>query len=163
MKMRLALTFLAVSIASAVEAPGWLKELGQSSLPAYPPKVSAAVLLNEETITLEATGRRLRTTRYAVRILNREGASHASQGDYYFTDTGKVRDMKGWLIMPSGKVKEYGKAEIVESGVASGLYDQAKYRAVDAGKDADPGATFGFESTIEEKVVFRQSLIRSRK
>ncbi len=148
---------LAASVLSAAEnAPGWLKELGQSSLPKYAAKVSAVVLVNEESTTVEASGRRLRTTRYAVKILNKEGARHASQGDVYYTDTGKVRDMKGWLIMPSGKVKEYGKAEATEMGAGSGLYEQAKVRMINAASDADPGAIFGFESTIEEKSVFTQ-------
>ncbi len=156
MRMRLALALFSTLSCLAVEAPGWLKELGQSSLPAYAAKVSAVVLINEESTTVEASGRRLRTTRYAVKILNKEGARHASQGDIYYTDTGKVRDIKGWLIMPSGKVKEYGKTEIVERGAGSGLYEQAKVRLIDASRDSDPGAVFGFESTIEEKSVFNQ-------
>lgn len=143
-------------VLAAADAPGWLKEAGTSALPAYEAKVPAAVLVNEESVTLDATGRQLRSTRYAVKVLTRDGARHASQAVVYFTDTGKVKELKAWLIFPSGKVKEYGRADIAEGNVSSGIYDEAKYRSVDGRADADPGAVFGFEATVEEKTIFTQ-------
>ena len=140
----------------AADAPGWFKEVATSQLPAYEAKVPAAVLLNEESVTLDGTGKQLRSMRYALKVLTKDGAKDASNAVYYHTDTGKVKDMKAWLIYPSGKVKEYGKNDMVEANAGDGLFDEAKFRIVSARGEADPGAVFGFESTVEEKSVFTQ-------
>ena len=150
------MTLLLTLVLAAADAPGWLKEAGTSVLPQYEAKVPAAVLVNEESVTLDGTGRQLRSTRYAVKVLTRDGASRAGNAVLYHTDTGKVRDLKAWLIFPSGKVKEYGRADAVEANAGDGLFEEVKYRAVSARDEADAGAVFGFEATVEEKSVFTQ-------
>jgi len=138
------------------EAPGWLKEAASSTLPAYEAKVPAAVWLKEETVTIQDAGSKTRTLRYAVKVLNREGVKSAERGISYFSGAGKVRDVRAWLIPPSGKVKEYGKNDVVDASVADGLYDDSRLALISARRDAEPGAIFGFEATLDEKTVFSQ-------
>lgn len=147
--------FLATALAAA-DAPSWLKEFATIELPKYPEKVPAAVLVNEETVTLDGSGKQTRTRRFAVKVLNRDGAREAAQAEYYNTDNGKVRDIKAWLIMPSGKVKEYGNKDAAEIADGGGLRTEMKVRFISAKDEADPGSVFGFESTVEEKTVFTQ-------
>lgn len=153
----LSFVFLFASMsASAANAPDWLREISAQALPTYPAKTPAAVLFHEESVVLEPSGKQIRTTRYAVKILNRDGASEAAFYDYYYSDTGKSKDMKAWLISASGKTKEYGKAEINDVAVASGLYDEFRARSINAASGADPGSVFGVESTIEQSSIFSQ-------
>ena len=147
----------AAVLPAADEAPGWLSELAAKTLPAYGPKVSAVVLLSEERAVLEDTGRVVSTTRFAVRILHREGSGAATARKPYDTESGKVRDFQAWMIQPSGKVKKYGKQEILDAAlVDNDIYNEYRVRMVLAQRDADAGAVFGFEATSERRSVFTQ-------
>jgi Domain of Unknown Function with PDB structure (DUF3857)/Transglutaminase-like superfamily len=138
------------------EAPGWLKEAATAELPKYEAKVPAAVLLNEEVVTVQDGGAKTHSIRYAVKVLNREGASAARRGIDYFSGAGKVRDAKAWLIPPSGKVREYGKNDVLDVNFVNGVYDESRTTLISARSDADPGSVFGFEATLDEKTVFSQ-------
>lgn len=151
-----ALLLVLPALQAGDDVPSWLRETAASELPAYPGKVPAAELLHEESVTVDGTGRKVRTTRRVVKILNREGASKAVGAEEYFTDGGKVTSMKAWLLMPSGRTKTYGKAETLDLAIGSGLYEEARIRAISASSDADPGSVFGFESVVEEKSIFTQ-------
>lgn len=153
----LALVFAVSGICLAADqAPNWLREVSTETIPNYPAKTPAVVLVQEESVTLEPNGKQIQTTRFAVKVLNREGAREARFSDYYNSDTGKPRDIKGWLISASGKTKEYGKGETTEVGGINGLYDQGRVRSLSVAREADPGAIFGAESTIERTTVFSQ-------
>src|SRR5436190_3315892 len=115
---RFALALLALAAARAADdTPGWLKELTGASLPPYSANVNSVVLLNEERTTA-AESRRLTT-----------GYPHGDEGaprqggdilffDHYDSRSGKVRDFRAWMVAPSGKVKKYGKDEIVDIACA---------------------------------------------
>lgn len=157
-RLLVSLFWIGAGIAGAAdEAPAWLKELAGKTLPAYPPKVNAVVLLHEERVVLEDTGRVVNTTRFAVRILHRDGAGEASAFKSYDTDSGKIRDFQAWMIQPSGKVKKYGKEEILDTAlVDNDIFNEVRARRVFAQRDADAGAVFGFEATSERRTVFTQ-------
>lgn len=90
-----------------------------------PAKVTTVALLNEEHTTVSESGKLTTTTRSAVRMLTRQGAS-AIFSEQYDTASGKVRDFKAWTISPSGKVKKYGKDEILDVGCAENdVYNHA--------------------------------------
>lgn len=155
MKYSLLILTLSFSL-NAADAPGWFKEATTASLPEYPAKTPAAVLLQEETVTIEPTGKQTRTTRYVIKILNRDGIREARFADLYFSDTGKPKDFKAWLISPSGTTKEYSKSDVQDQSFAGGLYDEYRGRVIDARQAADPGSFLGVESTIEQNHVFGQ-------
>ena len=63
--------FLLMPAFAADEAPQWLREVATAKTPENRGKASAAVLFNEERVTVDATGRIETAHRYAVRILTR--------------------------------------------------------------------------------------------
>jgi len=137
--------------AGAEEAPGWMKELAAVSLPQYGPKVNIVVLLNDEHTTIGNTGKLTTTTRNAIKILNRKGGE-VMFFERYDTRGDKVRDFKAWTLSAAGKVKKYGKDEILDLACASNdVYNECRRRAVSNKADVEVGAIFGYEATVERQ------------
>jgi hypothetical protein len=152
-----ALVWLALPAAAYTDAPGWMRDAATSKTPPYGEKVAGAVLLDERVVKVEEDGRIITNTRYVVRILTREGRGHAAASQVYLPGTGKVREMRAWLIHPSGEVKQYEKDYVVDAAVG-GLseYNDVRHKLINAASDADAGATFGYESITEDRSVFTQ-------
>lgn len=158
MKRRAAiLIFSLVLPAVADEAPSWLRELATAKLPDYGKKVPAAVLLNEERVAVDESGRITTTTRAAIRILTREGRDQALARESYQTDGGKVKNLEAWMISPTGEVKKLGKSDTADVAVVDDdIYNETRVRVIMGRDRADPGATFGFEGQTEQRSVFTQ-------
>lgn len=141
------------------EAPPWLQQAAAQKAPAYDKTVPAVVLLDESVMTIGDDGRITTTSTYAVRILQREGRDEAIARESYMTDTGKVREMKAWLIRPNGEVKRYGKEQTMDVASANNdVYDESRYKVINASSDADAGAVFGYQTVTESRSFFSQSL-----
>ncbi len=153
-----ALSLVIVSSARADGPPAWLSQAAAVPTPAFEIKdVPAVVLRNEETVTVTPDGLLVRTSRYAVRILRREGRDEAVARIVYTTDSEKVRDITAWLLPASGIAKVYGKKETVDMALArNDLYNEARVKLIDASDDAAAGDIFGYETTSEERNVFSQ-------
>lgn len=151
------LTLLFAGVLSAAEdVPPWLKDLARVQLPQYDAKITTVVLLNEEHTTAADNGKLSTTTRKAIKIIARQDAD-VRFADTYFTDGGKVRDFRAWMIAPSGKVKKYGKDEIFDIAcVNNDVYNECRRRVVSGKADAEPGAIFGYESTVESLLFSNQ-------
>ncbi|HJZ98911.1 MAG TPA: DUF3857 domain-containing protein [Candidatus Solibacter sp.] len=144
----LGLIFAAAACA-ADDTPGWLKELTSVTLPAYPAKVNSVVMFNEQHTTAAESGKLTTVTRTAIKVITQQGGNIRFFDDYE-TRSGKVRDFRAWMIAPSGKVKKYGKDEIVDVAcVDNDVYNECRRRVVSGKRDAELGAIFGYESTIE--------------
>jgi len=153
--------FSAVLFASSVFAddpPQWLLEAARQGVPTYSVKdVPAVVLRNEENVTVSSDGTVVRTTRFAVRILIREGRDEAVARNVYQTDSEKIRDLNAWLIRRSGQPKNYGKKDTIDMALVSNdLYNEARVKLIDASEEANEGDVFGFETVSEEKKIFSQ-------
>src|SRR5215471_10004190 len=152
MRSRRALGLLLFALAAARAAddtPAWLKELSNASLPSYPAKANSVVLLNEEHTTAAENGRLTTVTRTAMKVLTRQGTD-IRFFDQYDTRSGKVRDFRAWMISPLGKVKKYGKDEILDVAcVDNDVYNECRRRVVSGKRDAETGAVFGYESVVE--------------
>ena len=141
---------------AADDTPAWLKDSTAIQLPQYDAKVNTVVLLNEEHTTALESGRFSTTTRTAMKILARQGVDVVFS-DEYDTRGGKVRDFRAWMISPSGKVKKYGKDEILDVACAPNyVYDECRRRVVSGKRDAEAGAVFGYESIIEHQEFSNQ-------
>ncbi|MDT5120802.1 MAG: hypothetical protein QOC96_284 [Acidobacteriota bacterium] len=141
------------------EAPAWLQQAAAQQAPAYDKDVPAVVLLDESAMTIGEDGRITTTKTYAVRILTREGRDEAVAHEFYMTDTGKVKEMKAWLIRAGGEVKRYGKDQTLDVADASNdVYDESRFKVIDASKDADAGMVFGYQTVTESHSFFSQSL-----
>lgn len=141
--------------AASDEAPGWLKELTSVTVPPQGAKVQAYVLWDEQSITVDPTGRKVVVRRQAVRILNGEGRRYGQAVEYFLAGSSRVRDLRAWVLSASGQTKAYGKDQVVERGVVTDdLYSDSRIRQIIG--QVDPGSTFGFESTVEDSSVFLQ-------
>jgi hypothetical protein len=148
--------------AFADDPPAWLVEASKQTVPTYDIKnVPAVVLRSEENLTVSSDGTVLRTTRYAVRVLVREGREEAVARVVYQTDSEKVRDLNAWLIPRSGAVRDFGKKETIDAVLADNdLYNEARVRVIDASEIADTGDVFGYETVTEERTIFSQFQFR---
>ncbi len=101
----LALTMTAgAAFAKDDDAPAWLRQAAAKRATAYDKEVPAVVLHDEDQVTVTNDGRVTTTTRFAVRVLTRNGREAARAAEPYVTDGSKIRDMRAWLIRVSGQV-----------------------------------------------------------
>jgi transglutaminase-like putative cysteine protease len=150
------ISFLAIA-AVADDAPAWLRQAASSAIPTYDKNVPAVVLLDESRVTINDEGKVKTVNLYAVRILTKEGRSAARARELYQTDTGKMRELKAWLIRPAGRVIEYGKKDYVDIAAADNdVYNEYRVRTISAKDEAEVGDVFGYESSSEETTVFTQ-------
>ena len=153
------LLFAAPVLAAGEDAPAWLRQAAALPIGSYDKKVSAVVLVDESILTVGDDGRVTTVSTFAVHILNREGRQYAVALNGYATDTGKVNDLRAWLIRPSGQVKTYGKDSVVDEAEAlNDVYDESRIKRISAVDDAEPGTVFGYETRSESRPYFNQML-----
>jgi hypothetical protein len=151
-------TFAATTAAAAGdEIPAWLTQAAAAVAPSYEKGVPGVVLHNEQQVVISSDGKVTTTTTYAIRILTREGRAYATAAEPYAMDTGKVREMKAWLISRQGQIKKYGKDETVDIATANDVYDETHVKLIFARDDADVGSVFGYQSVSEERSLFPQT------
>jgi hypothetical protein len=160
-KLLISIFFLFVTATGARafgdEAPSWLQQLAKAPVPAYEKDVPAVVLLNEQRSTVSDDGRITTVTTYAVRILLREGRSFAQAVEFYQSDAGRIKELKAWVISPTGTVKKYGKDETIDRiEDLDDIYNESRLKLINAADDVDAGAVFGYQSTTEERSIFSQ-------
>jgi hypothetical protein len=149
-----------VALASpAEEAPQWLQQAAAIKVPTYDKEVLAVVLRSEQNIVLNADGKLVTNTIYAVRVLAREGRVYADASEVYLTQSGKVNEMRAWLVRSNGVVKKYGKDETADRILdPRDIYNEYRVKEIDATNDAEAGAVFGYEATSEDRPLFNQDL-----
>ena len=149
--MRRTLVFL-LAVASALlakeSAPAWVHDAAAIAPKAeYPAKVGSVVLLHEEHLTVAPDGKWSATERGAIKILQ-PGRHNISAWRAYNTKTGRIRDFRGWLILPSGKEIDYQKNSILDEALSTEYtYDEARAKRLDCDPDAPPGSVFAYEVT----------------
>lgn len=148
-----------VLAAPADEAPPWLQQAAALKVPAYDKDVPAVVLRDDQDVIVSDDGRVTTTTTFAARILTRDGRGVAAAVELYLTKSGKVNEMRAWLIRPNGFVKKYGKDETADRiSDPNDIYDEYRVKIIDATDDADIGAVFGYQSKSEERPLFNQDV-----
>jgi len=139
------------------EAPVWVQQAATLKLPSYEKDVPAVVLVNERIATIDSDGRITEVVNYAVRVLQREGREYAMGHVVYVPDSGKVKELRAWLIRPGSETKRYGKDETVDlAGALNDVYNEYRLRTISATDDADVGSVFAYTYTREERSVFSQ-------
>lgn len=139
------------------EAPVWVQQAATLKVPAYEKDVPAVVLLNERITTIDSDGRITEVFNYAVRVLQREGREYATGHVVYVPDSGKVKELRAWLVRPGSETKRYGKDETVDiAGALNDVYNEYRLRTISATSDADVGSVFAYTYTREERSVFSQ-------
>jgi hypothetical protein len=116
-------------------------------------KVASVVLFHEEHLTVSPDGKWSTTERGAIKIL--QPRHNISAWRAYNTKTGRIRDFRGWLLLPSGKEVEYQKDSILDVALSTSYtYDEGRAKKLDCDPDAPPGSVFAYEVTQEEETVF---------
>jgi hypothetical protein len=152
-----ALTMLSGLAVAADDAPPWLRQASALGLPPYDKEVKAVVLHDESRMTVDEGGRVTEVTQYAVKILSREGRGEAVARTLYNTASEKVKDMRAWLIRPSGQVVKYGKDQTLDAILEDNdVYNEVRKRTISGVDDVEPGAVFGFEVVSERQTIFSQ-------
>jgi len=152
------LTVLLVTPALAVEeAPSWLQQAAAINVPTYDKEVPAVVLQRNQAVSVGQDGQVTTTTTYAVKILAREGRGYARAFEAYLADTGKVRELRAWLIRPNGTVKKYDKDYVIDRlNDPNDLYDEVRIKLIDGSDDVEAGAVFGYQAISEDRPLFTQ-------
>jgi hypothetical protein len=137
------------------DAPAWLTQAAAATAPPYAKDVPAVVLHDEGQVSVGDDGKIVSVLTFAVRIMTRPGKAYAQAVAGYATDTGKVREMRAWLIRPGAKTKHYGKDETLDlAGDLNDVYNQYRTKQIDATGDADAGMVFGYQIITEERALF---------
>ena len=137
------------------DVPAWLLDAARQPTPESAKNAPAVVLSHIAEVVVEDGGKIVTTERYALRILKREGTKDAVVVKSYPSDTGKVRDLRAWVINGEDG-RKLGKERMADLGAGDGLYDQVRARSIDGSHDCKDGSIFGYESVMEEKSVFTQ-------
>ncbi len=157
---RFALLWLIAFIAPVFagdDAPAWLRQAASATPPAYQKDVPGVVLLDDNRLAVDEDGKVTKTIFYAVKILTREGRGLAKASEVYETDKGKIKELRAWLIYPSGSVKKFGKDETADLAyVDNDVYNEARVRLISGSNEAEPGAVFGYEAVVEARDFFNQ-------
>ena len=139
----------------ADEAPEWARQAAATTVPAYPAKVTSVFLFQEETVAVDADGKRVMRERGAIKILEASGEKIDAFRTYN-TKTGRIRDFQGWLFPPTGKPIPYAKNRVADVALSQEyVYDEARAKVLECGSAA-PGSVFAWEVTEEERSVFTQ-------
>ena len=156
----LVLLLLGVGRAAGDEVPAWLQQAANAKTPAYPVKdVPAVVLYNEQIVNVSDDGKITVTVNYAVRVLRREGRHAAVAVESYLTDSGKIKEMRGWLLRANGQVKKYGKDETADIALADNdIYNEGRKKIILAGSDINDGEVFGYQAVREERSIFSHDI-----
>jgi transglutaminase-like putative cysteine protease len=140
------------------DAPGWVQQAASIKVPAYEKDVPAVVLVDESVVNIDSDGRISEVYNYAIRILQREGREYAKGGVGYVPDVEKVKDLKAWLVRPSGQTKRYGNDDTVDlAGDLNDVYNEFRVKSISAISDADVGTVFAYSYSREERSVFSQA------
>ena len=139
------------------ETPSWVQTAAAIKVPAYDKDVPAVVLVDERITTVDSEGRINEVYNFAVRVLQREGREYAIGRVGYIPDSGKVKEMRAWLLRPGSQPKRYGKDETVDiAGDMNDVYNEYRVRSIVATSDADVGSVFAYSYTREDRSVFSQ-------
>ena len=137
--------------------PVWLQQAATIKVPTYDKAVSAVVLVDDLTRTVEADGKATKVQNFAVRVLQKEGRDYAEGAVGYIPDTDKVKDFRAWLIRPSGETKRYSKDDILDvAGALNDVYNELRLKRIGGTSDAEVGSIFAYTYTLEERSVFSQ-------
>jgi hypothetical protein len=153
------LTAVLLPKAACADAPAWMHNLVNASVPAHDEKADAVILYSEEIVNVQSADKVKRTVRTVYKILRPNGRDHGMVL-VSFNQHSKVTNMHGWCIPAQGKdyeVKEKDAMEISLPKIAgSELISDVKDKMFQI-PAADPGNIVGFEYETEESPLVLQS------
>jgi hypothetical protein len=143
----------AVGAAKTAHVPDWMKAAAATPMPPLRPHDSAAVLLDQTEITVDARGRATVHSREVIKILTAAGRSYADYPQSYDTG-GKLHYLHSWTIGADGHEYQEDDGDMADASAVpdSDVFASGRIRMARA-LAAEPGATVAFESEVEEAPV----------
>jgi len=142
---------------SSKELPSWVEEVATRKLPSYSGKVPAAVLLEDQRVTLDQAGMITIVERHAIKVLNEQGRRDAFVRVHYWKNRRDVKDLHAWMIAPSGFEKTFDKNNVIDIAAYNEfeLYADGRARVIQA-DNPEIGSVFAYEYTVQEKAMTAQ-------
>ena len=145
MTLVLAMAAISPAVWAKDSVPDWVKTAAAQSLPSYPAKTPAVVLLDETTYTVATDGRAVERVRRVVKILRPQGRREGTIHVWFDGDT-KILSMNVWSIGPDGheyqmKNNEFTDMTPDQAGIA---FADDRFRVAKA-PGADPGGVIAYE------------------
>jgi hypothetical protein len=137
----------------AKDVPSWITESARTPSPSGLSRlVDAVVLLHEETLIVDASGRRSMRERSALRIVNPKRAPEAIRA--YNTRSGRLKESSAWIVRPTGQPVEVPKSRVFETAAGGDLYEEYKLRVIPCEANLPEGSVFAYEFLEDEDTSF---------
>lgn len=130
----------------------WIQEAASAAPPVGAP---AHVLLREESVSVDPTGRQTITTRGVLRILTPAGARYARAGVAYDSVEGRLVEFRAWVQSPAHDPQEIDQAEFTDRPLAPAeFHSPLRQRQIEVA--LPPGSLFAYQSTVVVPAAFPQ-------
>jgi transglutaminase-like putative cysteine protease len=149
----LALVLFSLAGTSTAAPPEWVRQAATISAGGS----AATVVLDDVRVTYDANGRVRTTRRFAVRINDRAARDMAVLRELYLTESGKVREMRAWIVRTAGETRDLGNRDVLDIALVNNdVYNEVRARVIDASDDVRDGDLFAGESESEARLPFPQ-------
>ncbi len=118
------------ALAAKDQVPDWVRQAAAQTLPEYPARTDAVVLLDEHTYTIAPDGGKTEHVRRVVKVLRQQGREYG-QLVAEFSDSEKLKSMHLWSIGADGHEYAVRDNETTDHGVGEGfeLYNDNRVRS----------------------------------
>ncbi len=133
------------SVATSNQLPDWALGAASALLPRYPAETKAAILLDDDLITVGADGKTTERERKVVKILRPQGREYAEIVAWYSKDN-KLNSFHAWSIGPDGHQYSIKDEDIHDEALGEWgiLYSDIRGKVVHA-PGSDPGGVVAYE------------------
>src|SRR5271169_6371129 len=143
-------------IALAGDAPAWMHQQVNATLPAHDEKTDAVILFEESILTVQPNGKIKRLDRQVLKILRPGGAARGTI-PFYFDPRSPITNLHAWSIPAVGKDYEVKEKDAIESAVidvdGGELMSDLRMKTLRI-PAASVGSVIGFEVEYELKPNF---------
>ncbi|MGC4071706.1 MAG: DUF3857 domain-containing protein [Nibricoccus sp.] len=149
------------AVPAFAKPPAWVTTLASKPASMKYGDASHAVLLDEVDLVLDKNGVITKRTRFAIRVITKDGRDDAVAQLAYDTSLDRVKSFQAWLIPATGTPIDYGKKHTVDVASFSNareLYGEARELIISAKDTATPGAVFAYEAVTTENSIYTQDL-----
>jgi hypothetical protein len=141
---------------AAAAPPAWVTDLTAAGTMSMG-SAHAVVLLDQVDVSVSPDGRIRTSRRYAVRIADRAGRGAAGVREVYLTGTGRVREIRGWILRGTRTVRELGGRDAVDMALVNNdVYNEVRVRALGAFDEVAAGDLFAAEVESDDRLLFAQ-------
>jgi hypothetical protein len=134
--------------ARAADAPDWMHAAAAAPLPKVPDDASSVVLLDDETISVQANGDIINHDRVAIKILLSSGRDKGTLRLRYGLEESKILMIKSWCIPAAGKELATTDKDVTDQDIFSNDIDTVDRMKELKAPAPDPGNIVGFEFEV---------------